>query len=765
MSIFRQRDSLNWLSFFSIPEKEKKQTLDQIPKIELEYDGAQFAEALLYSTNLRSHDFRAYETAVQIACEYIALKFMIEDTDLAKDLLNSEDFEKAQAVFARKQYNSKILRYLLSCFFKLLKVYGFKHHLENLFTLPILDQIRVAWEDEVNRSFGVLKKTVDKVASGVKSTCYFSANQRHHYSDALSDPLNDYVRENFGYDFNQAKFRPTRYSSTLIGTQTDKAENHFLCVAMVDDAEFWKNHDGFGVIAFVNKVAEQNDTRHAEKILDHIFKNLKRMKHMDLVFKNNFPLYMSMYDELKAALEAQCRRFTFKRLDGYCDLSVLDDVCFCYPMSKVDEARFEIGRSVWERFIGEYNYPHDKEKVMQFITDELEGFVSENIRNQTEIGVILDCGPFRFTDKEDDDRKLFHAYHPDCFTAENIWKRVYLKAHAVTLLSDDEKTQFSYLQRIFIDLIKTVEQRLGICTAHQLDLSTRAKHYDKLKKALRAFGIDTDDSYKEDYIISLLDRDTAMASEIERFPELEQLGDALYGLSVGELLFYNPKTCLPWNTEKKMPELFEDYTRAESQVAISKKFGFDSLFLHIGLPAKYMEYDSLFFDYENLQEEHLQALSKEKYLADSLEMIIGAICRDKGVTAAIKFTKKLLKQTFPKTFSSEVYPTEENKHNEDIEWDYWTRILPAPRTVMEEEQRVLWDALHKVIMTCLLGTDDKGKRKHITGSFGNTAIYGENCDYCDISWVFYDYLQNGLDFVLQKYGEKVRENYNNYFKY
>ena len=765
MSIFRQGDSLNWLSFFSIHEKDKKQILDQIQKIDWEYDGARFAEALSYATKLQSHDFRTTEPTVQNACEYVALKFMIKDTHLAKDILSSDDFGKAQAVFARKQYNSKILRHLLSCFFKLLKAYGSEHRLENLFTLPILDQIEIAREDEVNRSFGVLKKTVDKVASGVKSTCYFSANQRHHYSDALSDPLNDYVRENFGYDFNQAKFRPTRYSSTLIGTQADKAENHFLCVAMVDDAEFWKNHDGFGVIAFVNEVAEQNDTRHAEKILEHIFKNLKRMKHMDLVFKNGFPLYMSMYDELKAALEAQCRRFTFKRLDGYCNLSVLDDVCFCYPMSKVDEARFEIGRSLWERFIGEYNYPHDKEKVMQFIADEMEGFVSENIRNQTEIGVILDCGPFRFTDKEDDDRKLFRAYHPDCFTAENIWKRVYLKAHAVTLLSDDEKTQFSYLQRIFIDLIKTIEQRLGICTAHQLDMSARTKAYEQLKETLKPFGIDINDDYREDYIVSLLDRDTAMASEIERFPELEQLGDALYGLSVGELLFYNPKTCLPWNTEKKMPELFEDYTRAESQVAISKKFGFDSLFLHIGLPAKYMEYDSLFFDYENLQEEHLQALSKEKYLADSLEMIIGAICRDKGVTAAIKFTKKLLKQTFPKTFSSEVYPTEENKHNEDIEWDYWTRILPAPRTVMEEEQRVLWDALHKVIITCLLGTDDKGKRKHITGSFGNTAIYGENCDYCDISWVFYDYLQNGLDFVLQKYGEKVRENYNNYFKY
>ena len=148
MSIFRQRDSLNWLSFFSIPEKDKKQILDQIQKIDWEYDGARFAQALSYATKLQSHDFRTTEPAVQNACEYVALKFMIKDTHLAKDILSSEDFGKAQAVFARKQYNSKILRHLLSCFFKLLKDYDHEHRLENLFTLPIkrltvgLDYIR-----------------------------------------------------------------------------------------------------------------------------------------------------------------------------------------------------------------------------------------------------------------------------------------------------------------------------------------------------------------------------------------------------------------------------------------------------------------------------------------------------------------------------------------------------------------------------------------------------------------------------------------------
>lgn len=762
MSIFRQRDSLDWLSLFSVSEKEKKQTLQWIQQIQMDYDSRYFSHELLQITGLNSQYFRTDDIATQIACEYVALKFMIEDTNFAKDLLSAEDFEKAQSVFARKQLNSKILRHLLSCFFKMLRDHGHKGNLKNLFTLPILDQIQIEQEEEINRSFGALKKVLDKVSSGVKNKCYFEAEQT--YSDFqvhLDEELNEFVTLQFGYDFNGAKSRGgRRYSSTLLWEQEHKAGNSILQFALLGDKNFWDKHEGFCVVSFINEVAKQNDFRHAEKILTHIFENLKKMQNMNIVFDNGFPLYMSMRDELVTALEEQGRRFTFKRLAQYCDISVLDNLCFCYPMNHVDEKRFEIGHKIWDKFIRGYNYPHDAETVIQFLSDEVARFISESIADTKEIAVVLDCGPFHFTDKEDDDRKLFRAYHPDCFTAENIWKRVYLKAHAVTLLSDDEATQFSYLQRIFIDLIKTIEEQLGICTAHQLDMSARIHHYEQLKEKLKEFGIETNDRYKEDYIVSLLDRDTAQMSETERFPELEQLGDSIYGLAVAELLFYNPATVLPWNTEKKMKQLYEDYTRAEAQVLISKKHGFDKLFLHIGLPAKYIEFDSLFYDYDTANEERLQGLNQEKYLADSLEMIIGSVCRDKGFDAAIKFAKELLQKTFPKTFTTEIHPMDENKRNTDIEWDYWARILPAPRTVMESEHHVLWNALHKVVMTLSLGTDDKEKRNYISHSFGNTAIYGEPDSY-DISWVFHDYLQSGLATILQKYGDKVRESYKN----
>ena len=135
-----------------------------------------------------------------------------------------------------------------------------------------------------------------------------------------------------------------------------------------------------------------------------------------------------------------------------------------------------------------------------------------------------------------------------------------------------------------------------------------------------------------------------------------------------------------------------------------------------------------------------------------------------GIEKAIGFAKKLLLTTFPKQLHNEVRPTEENKHNKDIDMDYWSRILPSPCSVMTGELRTLWNALDKVILIASLGTDDKDKRRYITNSFGNTAIYGEGHNY-GVAWAFHDYLNNGLMSVLEKYGETIRDNYKNNKKF
>ena len=326
-----------------------------------------------------------------------------------------------------------------------------------------------------------------------------------------------------------------------------------------------------------------------------------------------------------------------------------------------------------------------------------------------------------------------------------------MRVYAVTKLSDEEDVQFSFIQRIFIDLIKTIEKNLGICTIHQLDTKERDEKYEKLKKNLKCFNIEISDSKKENYIISLLDRDTAVIEESVKFPALEQVGDAIYNFAVAEGLFYNPNI-------KNMSKKFEDYKRAESQVLIAKKIGLNHLFIHNGLPAKYIEFDTIFFDYETFKDEHLQTMNNEKYLADSLEMIIASIYFDKGLMVAIDFAKTLLKKTFPNDFPNEIRLSDENRLDESISEFYWMQILPAPHSNANINQVLMWDALNKMVLTISIGCEDKEKRKFITINYNNINIYGER-DFYGINWVFYKYLTNGLNSVLEKYVNIISENY------
>ena len=759
MSMYRHRDGLFWLSLFSIPsEKEKKQLLKWINERHIDYTAQWLASEMLELSGMGHSEYRADDPCMQAACEHVALKFMLCDSDLAKDLLSEEDLAKAKEVYARRQYNSKLLQKILHDFLNILIEQREKNNLRNLFTISIIDELRKVQEEEINRTYGALKKAIEKVASGVKSNCYYEAEHNFYgFIHPLNDSLNQILLAKLGYNFNQAnEHRANNETSTLFCNYEQKVSNGILQLALVNDAEFWANHENFDVITFINEIAKLNDIRHAEKVLAFIAENLQKMPHMHLVFEHHFPLWMSKYDELLESLEDQAFRFSFKRLEAYCDLSAVKPVPLCHPMSKAEPAFFEIGERVWKHFIRDYNYPNDYENVEEYLNTEINRFIAKETQEHNDIAVILDAAPFRYS-ADNEDRRLFAAYQPDCFSFENIWKRVYLKAYAVTLLSDDEQMQFSYLQRIFVDLIKAIERRIGICTVFQLDTSTREKHFEELKRILGTYGINASEEHKSDYIISLLDRDTALIEEAESFPVLEQLGDAIYGLAVAELLFYNPDT-------ENLAENFEHFTRAEAQVLISKKQGFDKLYLQIGLPAKYVEFDSLFYDYETFDEEKLQALNQEKYLADSLEMIIGSVYRDLGIEQAIGFAKQLLLKTFLKQLHEEVRPTEENKHNKDIDMDYWSRILPSPCSVMTGELRTLWNALDKVILIASLGTDDKDKRRYITNSFGNTAIYGESHNY-GVAWAFHDYLNNGLSSVLEKYGETIRDNYKNNKKF
>lgn len=759
MSMYGQKDGLFWPSLFSFDEeKEKKQLLKEIKQHTHTFNHQHLYSLMLPHSsttgNLTDH------TLLQSVCERVALKFILEDTDLSEDLLSQDEFEKAKEVYTRKQYNSKILQNLLDDFSYLLVRTRDRENFSNLsnyFIISIRKEYLKAQEEAINLSFGSLKKVVDRVSAGVKAVCYLETTQtlRVHgvLHEKLLPELNKFLAEKYHYDWN-AVISSQIYgkdTSTLLSSTREDETLRLLQQSLLDDLQFWTSHPHFNPITFVNVVAKQNSISHARKILSHLMDNLSRLPHMDMVISHGFPIYVSLYTSLCEDLENQAHRFSFNCLRPYVgDVSVLKHINLCYPMNQADAACIQKGKTVWENFICVYNYPQQGKQVSQYLQQEVHQFVMGDTRQDDDIAVILDGNFFRFGSCDNQDRQIFTAYHPDCFSEESIWTRVYLTAYAVTQLSNDETQQFAFLQRIFIFLIRELEKRQGFRTTHQMDMSTRIKQYEKLKALLHTQGIGISDDKQSNYVIALLDRDTATREETECFPMLEQLGDAVYGLAVAELLFYRPDIL-------EMGQLYEQYTNATTQVAITKKHKYHQLYLHMGLPAKYVD-DDLDFNIETIHEVTLQAKTENKYLADMLEMLIGAICLDLGIGKALAFTKQLLQNTFPKQFSEEIHPIPQYYHDSSIDRDYWTRIRPGLCSTMEIQHHILWKALSKALLTSILGTNTSAERQYITRNVYGNAAYGEEDSY-GISKVFYDYFNCGLAYTIATYSNIICDIY------
>ena len=93
--------------------------------------------------------------------------------------------------------------------------------------------------------------------------------------------MNDLFLAKTNYNFNQANERHAGNGmSTLFCNYEQKVSNSILQLALVDDADFWANHENFGVVTFLNEIAKLNDIRHAEKVLSFIAENLQKMPHL-----------------------------------------------------------------------------------------------------------------------------------------------------------------------------------------------------------------------------------------------------------------------------------------------------------------------------------------------------------------------------------------------------------------------------------------------------------------------------------------------------
>ncbi len=773
--------ALDWVAFFKLNKQERETVLSRIDLYSDKFVWENYVR-LISIKEAGSQDESYFE-----ACKISALKFCLEDTTFAKDVLSNEDFLKSLNLFARKQYSSKLLKSLLSKFACLLSdIHDEKgERINDLFRLDVIRKTNALREEKAEEVFSPLKKQMEKIASGVKGICYLATENvmdyggRMLFRSELKAELNEYIKEKYSYDFNALNANWNVIALVLPGNHTDDL-NRLFQQSLYNDNEFWDKHKAFNVIAFIEKVYEINDHRHAEKILDYIFAEISKMQYGEAIIEKSLPLVFLKREEFLSGLEERTFRFTFDRFRYCCNLHTLSDDRLCYPFSNVSNAENKIiqGKQLVEEFLCEV-YPEKIDQISEILKSEIDApSVAFSVRKQALCNIagqsdvsdkgfdewtiqhIFDSTTFGYHSKIAD-REAVTVYCPEYFSSQNIWNRFYLKAFYMLQAVKNKRTCFANLFEVYYDLFQFIEEKTGIRTSYQRNTEGRDEAFAQLKLILSRYGVEVSDKYKQDYTISLLDRKVAIRVESERFPVLEQLGDAVYGLAVAEMLFYDG------SDNSNIAETFEHFTCAKTQIKVAEKAGVDKLYLSsYSLPRKYESDILINPDNESyvMEQEREQFGNDKKYIADSLEMIIGAVCKDCGYKTAIELTKKLLRETYPDSILLMREVRWEDKSNTNFDRDYWTRILPAPYSDFDNTHIVLWRAFDKFFKAYVLGTEDVTTRQFITNSFGDNELYDNVGSSYEVNQVFYTYLHKGLDNAIEKFCDSVKEKYKKFKK-
>lgn len=758
---------LDWSTFFDVKnQKEKQNLLEKIRRDSEIYNNSQDVDEKIILREICIKGVDVHNEIGFQAIRRVFLRLLVFDTSFAQDVLSDDDFQKAQQLLNRKQYNGKLLKEVLQKWWGAVR-YGedsVGKKLSAYIYLDILRELKALKEETVIKSFGELKPILEKIVSGVKAECYLDAEEGFWlpYSNKFDEQSNVYLTANYNYDFNAIH---ERIDSLFLYEKAGEAiENQFKSL-LFSDVKFWEQHKRFSICGFVKSIRKNNGDTHANKLLKYLFDELKKNSVGKILVENSLPLVCLYVERLQEEMEIRTFRFAFERFG-----KVYAGEKLCYPFSTVSsfDEKVAHGKKLFEESFYKEIYSENQTEVRAFLESETVNPQPILEKQKWTILDVLDSHTFGFHDTVD--REMVGLLCKNYFTVENVFNRLYLKCWYITQIIPKNEWSNCIFEMLY-DFTQAVEKRTGIKTAYQLNETLRENTFQALKGKMLTFGLNISERYKTDYVVAMLDRKVATWEESERFPMLEQLGDSIYNMAVAELLFFNPQYDV-YNF--KYYETFQDYIKASAQVKIVKQFALDQFYLSSAKNSCKYDSDRLIApDRESfaLEQERESFSNEEKYLADSLEMLIGVICKDCGLIVALQFAKDLIKKTYAGVFTCEIRETDEKEllkavqklrpedGDENIVRDYLTKILPALYGGKDESHRMLEMALNKLLLTYVLGTAEKETRNYITHSFGDRTICEDLSDFGSISKIFHGYLYSGLEFVIEKYQAKIIEKY------
>ncbi|MDE6414436.1 MAG: hypothetical protein K2K48_03390 [Anaeroplasmataceae bacterium] len=673
------------------------------------------------------------------------LEYLLEEDCLKYFLDNEEESEKFNNVFKRKQFNSKLIKTILNRVASFMSFTSSQDN-NNLSLILFRDIKRKIAEFNNNyviQEMGTLKTIVDKVTSGVKTECYleFGKGFSHFYSEELAN----YIFEKHGYKYTQG------YNSSEFPF-FNESDDKVLSLAVVNDESFWifSPLSQKTLLSFAHLIVKHNGIRHAQKLIDYAFERVCEDRVCKYLYDNKLNLYISLNPEEK--MLTWCLNRLTNRLKSVTtrEIEESDYEGFLYPLYNGYDLKVQEGKKIFTNFIKKV-YSDDAEKIFQLF-ENLDNIIQESLvvnnrvqKRRLTIKTMLEAELFGY-DESNNLKRFMYGYHKDFGTKESILGRMYYRCFIINKLTGEVSNECLY--EIFFDILNMINFMHGTKCSYIVNHDLRNEHYFLLKDLLKIYGFKIDDSYKEKYITALLDRKYASFEEVEMFPQLEQLGDAIYELAVDNILFYNPNTTLDHSNREKL-------VKADAQIKVSKKIGLNKLYisnLHHSLNSKYLDYEKI--------EMGLHSSLQGNYIADSLEMIIGALSLEFGLQRALDFTTKIILEANsdlkePKIESFDIVSLSRSS----IDKAYLSKIYPCPfrsEVYYDQEYSLLGYALGKLLKICIIGNETKEKRQMISNT-SNQILPHDEIGY-SYTYVV-TYLYYGIEATIEKYRSIVESSY------
>lgn len=476
--------------------------------------------------------------------------------------------------------------------------------------------------------------------------------------------------------------------------------------------------------------------RYTDEELTHLFKvlmNLLKEKHKEnyeMLISNQLPLeFLNLKEETYSYRVMNTNFLKFNHLGTKEKFPKIfsNASSLVFPKDEDLDKCLE-GKLVFEKIIN-YLYPNDSKTILELFSNTNSIVLATSKRNEvvsTTLGAFLDNAIFRDLDKTSEKDMITFKY-PNFFSKECILNRLYIQVYLMNQI--DSLIVYSIFNKVFGSFFSLN----GFTTVYLTNSVVREDVYNKLVDIIKGYGLETSLEYKDLYISCLLDFDIATDEEKETYRQLEQKGDAIFSLACNESLFYNNEL------ETYTSEDVDKMICAKNQMKIAEEIGIDKLYL-----------SSYLIDNPNTE----YVYSKD--IADSLEMVIGAISIEFGVSVAIKFTHVLLGSELnkPSKYSFEKY---------DL---YYDKCFPSLATIDKDYNvySCLESALTKFFKCFIYGNETLEKRIEINNInysgeiFFSYESFGED-EENELPITYFmleEYLHFDIIFLLVKYTNKIK---------